>query len=283
MKKAITLFALVFSCSLAFAQTPLPYFTDFETTAQRAGWTQYTRGNVSTYLWTLGNSGLTSSPTQLMSPSMEFANSTDTAIQWYVSPGFNFHTGGRVDSFSIFVMEPSQMTVTDSIILYLLQGSPDPSLATSKRRLANLNGMVQGLSGTMRDTGHFIIPPTSGTSYIAFKFYSTNDWFTVTIDSIYISGNSLTQIQNPNEDRSQFSVYPNPADAMVEVAFTNATLVNKTVCIIDAIGREVASQSIPCGTLSTNISTNQLPSGFYYLKIVSEGSEMEVRKLEIRR
>ena len=285
LRKCLVLLLFSIFASPLFAQTPLPYFTDFETTAQRAGWTQYTRGNIATYLWTLGFVfDLSTSPTVLVSPSAEFANPTDTVIQWYVSPPFNFHTGGKVDSFSILVFQPGGIpSPSDSIVLYLLQGSPDPTLAVSKIRLANLAGMMKGFGASMKDTGNFTIPPTAGTSYIAFKYYSVHDWFQIYIDSIYISGNPLTKTNDPGKMEYQVSVYPNPANASINVVFAGNADNGTAISIVNIDGREIYSYNIPAGTKAADIATNEIPAGIYYLKVTSGSGKQKIQRFEIVR
>jgi hypothetical protein len=282
MKKAIL---LSIACSQAFcsyAQTPLPYYTGFETATEKAGWTQYAKGNLTTKTWNVGPSGgVSTSPNVLVSPNAEFNSSalTDTIDQWYVSPGFNFHTGGKIDSFSIFVFGASgSAQPSDSIVLYLLQGSANPSMATSKTRLANLTTMVKGFGGTMKDTGNFIIPPTSGTSYIGFRYYAVYDWFQVYIDSIYISGNSLAGIVDVNTGRA--SVYPNPANTSIEVSFKDASDATD-INIINAIGKTVLTQKTEKAQQHVHIDVSNLPAGLYYVRINAGANVVAQQKFEI--
>jgi hypothetical protein len=172
---------------------------------------------------------------------------------------------------------------SDSIVLYLLQGAPDPSLATSKLRLANLTRMTKGFGAPMRDTGNFAIPPTPGTSYIAFKYYSVHDWFQVYIDSIYISGNPLTITQDPDKSENPVKVYPNPANTTIGVLFTNKSVGHTTVSILNAYGKEIFTRKYLPGASTADIAINQLPSGIYYLGTTTDGAEQNFQKFEIVR
>lgn len=287
MKKALLLFLSIFSASALLAQTPLPYYTGFETAAEKAGWAQFKKGNVSTYVWSVGPSGgVSSSPNVLVSPNAEFTSSTlsDTIVQWYVSPGFSFPTGGRVDSFSIYVFQASGATIpSDSIVLYLLQGSNDPALATSKTRLANLTTMVKGFGGAMKDTGNFIIPPTSGTSYIAFKYQGVYDWFEVYIDSIYISGNPVSSGIAEQNGKNLAAVYPNPAQTEISVSLDAQIHTGAHIDIVNVSGMTVIKREMRAGETTEHIDISDLPNGVYYVRVRTNEGEGIAGKFVIAR
>ncbi len=272
-------------CSKSRAQTPLPYYTGFETTAEKAGWVEFSQGNISTETWSLGVSGFGATNT-LISPNAEFTSSTfaDTIIQWYVSPGFNFHAGGKLDSLSIYVFQASGTPVaSDSIVLYLLKGSNNPLLATSRIRIANLTPMAKGFGGRLRDTGNFVIPPTSGTSYLAFKYFGVYDWFQVYIDSIYLSGNPTTKINMLNEQEQVISIYPNPANTEMKILFRNDDAKKASMIITNIMGQKMLTHDIVIDNREAKIDIRHLPTGTYNVEIVTDTKALSKQHLIITR
>ena len=229
-----------------------------------AGWTEFSTGNTTAYHWFMGTTAMyVSSPNALASPSTEFAPVTDTPVLWYVSPGFNFHTGGKIDSFAINIWRPGTAQPSDSMVLYLLQGSNNPTLATQKIKLADLTHMNTS-DNLFRDTGNFIIPATTGTSYIAFKYYSVNDWYVATIDNIHISGNP-TGI-NEIEEGDGISFYPNPASGKINLSYGNMFLTR--VWLTDLLGNVI----VDFPPQSKVLDIAQVAAGCYFLSF-STGNE----------
>src|SRR5438046_675484 len=88
----ITLSAMLLHClaaGIAFSQSkPLPYFTNWASNVQKAGWTEYQTGNVSTCKWGVGGG--------IGHDYNVGANFNDTVIDWYVSPPLNFTSPGKM-------------------------------------------------------------------------------------------------------------------------------------------------------------------------------------------
>ncbi|GAA4464953.1 hypothetical protein GCM10023093_16330 [Nemorincola caseinilytica] len=283
MKKLLLLLCCAIGAPLLSpAQTPLPYYTGFNNATERAGWAQFAKGNMTSETWNYGPwSSLSSSPYLLVSPNAEFNSSamTDTIDQWMVSPPFYFTSGGHIDSMSIAVFGATGTAQpTDSIVVYLLKGSQNPSLATSRTRLANLTTMAKGFGLSMRDTGNFVIPPTSGSSYIAFRYYGIYDWFQVYIDSVYISANAPTGITELPADAGIFSLYPNPAAGAVSLQFAAGMSGSATVDIVNMLGQVALSQKIEDISRTATIDIAHLPAGIYHACITTAGRQVAFRR-----
>jgi len=54
---------------------------------------------------------------------------------WFVSPPFNFSNGGKLDSISFWFGGFGIPALSDTVAIYLVQGSSDPALATSTTTL----------------------------------------------------------------------------------------------------------------------------------------------------
>lgn len=281
MKKEIfTLVFILVSCIFAYSQTPLPYYTGFDTPSEMAGWAEFSTGNTTAYSWYMGaNPYYRSAPNVIGSPSTEFATIADTVIEWFVSPGFNFHTGGKIDSFAINVFQAGGVAHADSIVLYLLQGSNNPALATHKTRLADLTVMTTS-AATLRDTGNFLIPPTPGISYIAFKYYSVYDWFQVVVDNINVSGNPTTIVEK-NEHEINVSVYPTPAKNKLQISFSNSEAATATFTLVNTLGEKCLTGKVQNTTRPETIDISQLPPGAYFATITTDLKEQYVKKIVI--
>lgn len=220
----------------------------------------------------------------MISPNAEFNSSamTDTIDQWSVSPPFNFGTGGHIDSLSIAVFSASGVAQpTDSIVIYLLKGSQNPGLATSRTRIANLTTMAQGFGLTMRDTGNFVIPPTAGSSYIAFRYYGIYDWFQVYIDSVYISGNAPAGVMDDTHAQPVVSLYPNPAGSSVTLQFATGAAGTAVVDILNVLGQIVLSQEIKDVSQPATLDVAHLPAGVHYVRISIAGRQAAFHDLLI--
>jgi len=104
------------------------------------------------------------------------------------------------------------------------------------------------------------------------------------LDSIQVtytfSGNPCVVGQNElNVNQAQFSVYPNPADDVLNVNATN--LKGKaTVTLYDIVGKEVLSKNLVNGNNTLNIE--DLKSGVYFYSIKKENENIETKKIVIQ-
>jgi hypothetical protein len=133
----------------------------------------------------------------------------------------------------------------------------------------------------MRDTGNFIIPPTPGTSYIAFKYYSVYDWFQATIDNINISGNATTAISEVNEPNNVITIYPNPANNEIQISGINSLATEATIVVTNMLGQTVLARKFVSISQTHNINVSQIPAGVYCVEITTGLNEKYKRKLII--
>lgn len=282
MRKLLTLLCVAASTGALHAQTALPYYTGFDNAAEQAGWTNFHKGNTgSTYTWSMGpGTGAPSSPNILASPNAEFSNTGDTLTEWFVSPPFSLHAGGHLDSMAIHVLAAGGYNPHDSIVIYLLKGSNNPSLATSITRIADLTHMSCMLGGcSYRDTGNFVLPPTAGTSYLAFKYYALQDWFVVEIDNLHISSNPTTAIGEITAT-GNINVYPNPASNTVDVDLQGLAG-EVTLSLADVTGRQVSVKTTDASTGHATIDLSRFNTGTYLLTVHTQGGGRRTQPITV--
>ncbi len=190
-------------CAAAFfttlttkAQTSLPYFTGFDNSLQQAGWQEFRKGDPAVYQWTLTNMSPYSSSTHLRHDYP--VGGTFETNDWYVSPPFNFSAGGKIDSVRAYFSgfsKPGDF-YDDTVAIYLLQGSPDPALATSHTLLFDFRGANYQNDDVWRKFSNISIPPTAGQSYIAFYYKTVISWLDVRFDNLSLSANALVPVAN---------------------------------------------------------------------------------------
>src|SRR5688572_3988309 len=139
MKKTLT--SLLLGSALILNAVPLPYYTGFDNSTQQSGWMQFRTGYLGNYQWGYSGQGY-SAPNCLRHDYPVGSSSSDTTIDWFVSPAFDFAGGGMLDSLKIVVYTISgSVQPVDHIGIYLLTGSNNPSQATTVTLLADLTVM----------------------------------------------------------------------------------------------------------------------------------------------
>jgi hypothetical protein len=249
------------------AQVALPYSTGFDSGAQQAGWQQFRTGSLSNYDWGMGPSGTApSAPNILYHDYPVGGTSTDTVADWFVSPLLDLTTGAelsiRINVFSI----TGANTPADQMKVMLLTGSNDPDAATSISLLADLTDSVSSSPDYITVAG-IDIPATAGGGYIAFKYRATNNWFTIGLDDVNVTGSGIGMEEAAPADLSVLVVFPNPTEEHLHV--TGASVTNTAVPILDATGRVVLNPVMKNGVLDVG----PLQPGRYML-LLREGDRI---------
>jgi hypothetical protein len=246
------------------AQTPLPYYTGFDEGISTPGWQEFRKGVTINWGW-LGSEDYISPPGSLyhIFPDASTA-STDTTMDWFVSPAFDFSGGAIIDSLYAGIYSVGGPPHPEDFIgLYLLNGSQDPSLAITVTLLADFTLFPNGVGGGWNDTTNILIPPTEGASYIAFKYIATNNNFQAGFDDLYISALS-TGIQSVTAD-AELNVYPNPADNHLTIDL-DSNHKKVQVTITDITGKVVYT-AVATDTQEVDVNTNDFVEGIYVVLI----------------
>jgi carboxypeptidase T len=108
----------------------------------------------------------------------------------------------------------------------------------------------------------------------------------ITKDGFYFDDFKVEKLVNTSsalleENTLTFQLYPNPANAKVNVLLSTENI-GSVFSIVNALGQEVLSQTITQTGLNT-INIEALQSGLYYCKVVKNNTNSSVRKLMVVR
>ncbi len=267
MKTILITFLLFFTTNTLFSQgLSLPYYTGFDSPSEQAGWQQYRTGFLSNFDW--NNNGALSHDYNVG------GNSTDTVIDWYVSPPLNFISSGSV-TMKVYAGGFSIPTNDNCEIWF---GMNDPNPATGNFVLiANLSHMqphYQWLDTTIN------IPFVSDSGYIAYKYKTIGaEWMTYSIDSITVNSDiaGINKIEPINDIIE--NVVPNPFHSMTTIYF-NSEIQNGQLSIYNTNGQLVKSITNIAG-LKCQISGNDLPAGTYMLCLSENNTMISTTKIVI--
>jgi len=270
-KRLFTLLGLVVIFSLALnAQVTLPYYTGFDNGAQQSGWTEYKKAATTFSHWGYWGGGY-SLPNCV---GHDYSPSTGITLtdNWFVSPSFSISSGGKLDSIRYMFSGFSTPLTGDTIAIYLLNGSPDPALATSKQLLFDFRGADYNTDGVYRIKTNIVLPSKSGFSYLAIRYRNTDcssKWLTVNFDNVAISGNA-SGINEPGILTEKVNVYPNPANGVLTINTGSGT--QKSLELFNMAGQVVYTSSM---NENMTMVISGLPKGVYILKLTSAKEILE--------
>ncbi len=89
-------------------------------------------------------------------------------------------------------------------------------------------------------------------------------------------------VKNPIKPKG-FSLHPNPATDQFQILFAQPTAAPAQLTITDISGKSLQSLPISIGSKNLLVSTENLPSGCYFVQILPDIGRPEVRKLFIAR
>lgn len=258
--------------SMAFGQTT--YRTGFDTDDERKNWNEYSKGKIGSGHWTVVASGY-SKPNCITHSAPTGDADKDSLVNWYVSPKFDFSSGGMIDTlrFNYFTFMgtffPEQV-----VQVYALSGSSDPGKATSKVLLADFSELYSDDANLWRDTTGLKIPKLSGEAYIAFKFVAIDGWSSISFDDLQVTANKTSSVHETSESNGVIKVYPNPTDGKITIASLNNV---DGVIVVNNLGQVVRQFS---GTKEVDLSG--LESGAYRLIIKDQNGVTYFRQVIIK-
>jgi hypothetical protein len=265
MKKKLLFITLgfLFVFNLLKSQVVLPYFSGFDNTAQRAGWTEFKKAATTFSHWGYGG-GAFSAPSCV---GHDYSPSTGISLtdNWFVSPAFVITNGGTLDSIRYKCSGFSVPVAGDTIALYLLNGSQDPALATSKTLLFDFRGADYINDYTYKLKTALPLAAAPGNSYLAIRYRNTNcssKWLTVSFDNVAIRANSSVSISESEED-NDISVYPNPSNGKYIVSGSHITQVE----VYDVSGKLIHSVKETGKLMTPEIDLSGSLKGIYFVKI----------------
>ncbi len=263
-------FSLWLTNQYSYGQTtPLPYYENFDTLAT-ARWTAYQLGtnDPDDFPWNI-------TVHHPYSPAFSMMHTCNTgtpqANDWTVSKkAFSFAAGGKIDSIRTWITGANPPAAGDTIGIYLLTGNTDPRLASSRILLYDFRG-ANFQTDSWAKTTNIAIPPTPGTSYIAFRYKTANNCINVFLDNMRLSGNAATGLVPVFKAGEDFKTAPNPVANNLSI---QSKVPFETIRIYDITGRKVHSQSF-----QPTINVSFLPQGTYILELMDKNKKKGIQKI----
>ncbi len=261
MKKIILLTQVLFLCVMTHQAVGQVYRTGWDNSSEQSGWTEYELGVMSaTNDWSFEPNTPISSPNSAMH--YYPVGGTNVTDDWLVSPMFDFSNGGQIDSLSYRFFGFGTPQTGDTIALYLLNGSPDPNLATSKQQLKLYTDATYQNDNTWRTDVNLNIPATSGSSYLAIRYKTIVNWLDAAFDNLKVTANFNTSSQSFKNEYHRIELYPNPAHNLIRIK-QNGQLGSITKVTV----RDVAGRRVYSSTNNDAIDLSTLPIGLYFARI----------------
>ncbi|MBS1537227.1 MAG: T9SS type A sorting domain-containing protein [Bacteroidetes bacterium] len=104
---------------------------------------------------------------------------------------------------------------------------------------------------------------------------------TMWIDDITVADSRITTSVNDGTE-SQLTIHPNPADDYFTVNLENFTNTSEII-LTDILGNTVRRKRVELPLKQFVISTKELPNGVYFLRLLTENSEITTRRVVIMR
>lgn len=245
------------------AETAAQYFsTGFDTPAEQNEWTQFRTGFINTtYFWDFDQASSISGPTSLVH--YYPVGGSDTLDDWFVSPAFDFSNGGSVDSLWQNFGGFGLPNPGDTIGLYILNGSNDPTLASNISRLILFTDTSYQNNNTWNVRTGITIPAQSGQSYLAFRYKTVVNWLDVRFDNLVVTG-ATTGISSNEKQAKALKVFPNPTRETITIELPKEVTPER-IELFDLTGNMVAEFS----AAQTTFDLDGLNQGSYFLKVIS--------------
>lgn len=278
MKTIFTILsALLLHINLSKAQTALPYYTGFDNATQTAGWQVFRKGSTDpSYKWTYATFTSYSAPASLFHQYP--VGGTVVTDDWFVSPGFSIPSGGRVDSIRSAFSGFGLPDVADTVALYLLTGSPDPALATTKTLLLDYRGANYSNNDTWKKHT-MLLAATTGTCYLAVRYKTVNNWLDAKFDNLKISALTTTSIQDKVVQEEAITVYPNPASKELKIRFDRQQAVPVLIKIYNTLGELQIEQKV---MEQESLPLNLKNGTYFYTIVTGDGAQFKSGKLIVQ-
>jgi hypothetical protein len=257
------LFLLLFATDKLQAQTALPYFSGFDNATQKNGWQIFRKGATGTYNF-MYSTIVPYSGTESIYHDYPVGGTTITD-DWFVSPGFNLPSGGKLDSIRHHFSGFGTPATEDTLAIYVLTGNADPALATSKVLLHDFRGAKYVNNSTWNQTTNLSIPSSTTPVYIAIRYKTVVNWLTVKFDNIRIRSNATTAIHEPGLKTNTVNIFPNPAKDVLNIR-SNAPV--KEIRIADINGRIVYKKAF-----NEKVDLSGFGNGIYLLTCITGSGE----------
>ena len=253
------------------AQDPveLPYFTSFETPAEKAGWTEFKTAATTFSHWEYDDANGFRSLTSIHH---DYSPSTGITLtdNWFVSPEFLIEDGGVLDSIRFRFTGFSVPGELDTIAVYLFVGNQDPDLASKRTLLFDFRGDEYSPDGIYRQIADIDLMPSDEPCFLAIRYRNSNcseQWISVDFDNIAIREVANAGVNKFSQNNPVFTIYPNPASEQITILFDQKV---ETIHISNVIGKVIYTQLN--NTLSNKmvLDITDYTTGIYFITVETE-------------
>ena len=248
----------------AFTQVSLPYYSGFDSAAERIGWKQYRLGQDDTFDYGF-NGYLTVTDPNCLYHDYPVGGVTITD-DWFVSPELSLPNGGQIDSIWFNTSGFGIPQGIDTIALYAIYGNKDPELASSKILLASISDSSYTMYPEWQFYTNIPIPASNEPCHFAIRYKTVSNWITIRVDNIYIS-EATTTSTNQFQSRDVI-VYPNPVIDDLYFSFENKVKVNELE-IYNYQGALLTKSKLT----NDRFDLSHLDIGMYFLKLYTDNEE----------
>jgi hypothetical protein len=250
--------ATLFITGRTYAQN---FKTGFDTNPEQASWTEYRLGDENEfYMWEYSTNSARSQAFCLVHNYP--VGGTEETEDWFVSPGFDFSKGGKIDSIWHYFTGFGTPIPGDTIAIYVITGHQNPDSAASVTMIHNYTDTSYKIENAWKLDTNITIPVRQGTSYIGIRYTTTSNWLDVKFDDLSIIGYNATDISEVLVDR--VTLYPNPASDILNLEIPDE-LDPISISIEDFSGRTIFSSSNEFAQLSID----NLVSGTYLIRLIT--------------
>ena len=102
------------------------------------------------------------------------------------------------------------------------------------------------------------------------EVYSTTNWTSIDIQTIFSEDCAMALSNTKETIQSEFSIYPNPANEVVTIDFSNPLSSEAIIKVYDLLGKIILVEEI--NNQKNQINVSKLPSGSYFIKIETENT-----------
>jgi hypothetical protein len=269
MKTKLFFLGLFFSSFFLKAQVSLPYYSGFDNSAQQSGWVEFKKGSTQFSHWGFNSFSAYSAPTCI---SHDYSPSTGITItdNWYVSPGFVIPKGGMLDSIRYMFNGFSVPDNTDTIAIYLLTGSQNPSLASMITLLFDFRGNDYQNDYTFHKIDTISLTGSTQSQYIAIRYRNTDcssKWLSVNFDNVAISGMGNSSVDQYTKNQ-EVAIFPNPSHGFFKL---DTEQLIEGVKIFNLLGQELTSSDYFFNNLNNSIEFKTEHNGVYLIQYQING------------
>lgn len=199
----------------------------------------------------------------------------------YLTYTIRFENTGTAEAFDIHVDDLLDAKL-DETSMRMIAASHDYTLERVGSNLtwnfADIN-LPPSVANTMIGKGYIVfeIKPKPGYAVgdvipnTANIYFDTNPPIvTNTFNTEFVATLAVNQF-----DDTDFTVYPNPTNGLINISSKKTTLVIESISLVDVLGNVIINQNINLSNTSTDIS--QLSKGLYFLEIKSNGIERTIK------